>query len=291
MTADLFTIVAPLFICASVGFGWIKFRQPFDSETVTSLSINVGVPTLAFAALVNLEVDIAAFGEMAVAALVAIGCFFALGGFLLRALRLSLADYLPALAFPNLGNMGLPLCLFAFGDVGLTYGIAWYLVAAIIQLTFGVWIASGARSPRLLVRTPVIWAVALALPFMALGTRPPDWIMNAVELFAGFTIPLMLFNLGVTLAKLRIAGFGRGLGLSLVRLGMGFGVGVAVAELFGFEGVAWGVMILQATMPVAVINFALADRYGRAPMEIASMVLISTVISYATLPALLMVVL
>ena len=291
MTADLFTIIAPLFICSSVGFGWIKFGQPFDSETVTALSINVGVPTLAFAALVNLEVDIAAFGEMAVAALAAIACFFALGSLLLRALRLSLADYLPALAFPNLGNMGLPLRLFAFGDVGLTFAIAWYLVAALIQFTFGVWIPSGAGSPRLLVRTPVIWAVALALPFMAQETRPPDWIMNAVELFAGFTIPLMLFNLGVALAKLRVTGFGRGLGLSLVRLGMGFGVGFAIAELFGFEGVAWGVMIPQATMPVAVINFALADRYGRVPTEIACMVLISTVISFATLPAFLLVVL
>ena len=222
MTAELFTIIAPLFICAGVGFGWIKFRQPFDSETVTALSINVGVPTLAFAALVKLDVDIVAFAEMAVAALVAILCFFALGGILLRALRLSLADYLPALAFPNLGNMGLPLCLFAFGDVGLTLAIAWYLVGALIQLTFGIWIASGAGSPRLLVRTPVIWAVALALLFMAQGTRPPDWIMNAVELFAGFTIPLMLFNLGVALAKLRAARFGCGLALSLVRLAMGF---------------------------------------------------------------------
>ena len=187
--------------------------------------------------------------------------------------------------------MGLPLCLFAFGDVGLTLAIAWYLVGALIQLTFGIWIASGAGSPRLLVRTPVIWAVALALLFMAQGTRPPDWIMNAVELFAGFTIPLMLFNLGVALAKLRAARFGGGLALSLVRLAMGFGVGVGIAELFGFEGVARGVMILQATMPVAVINFAIANRYGRASTEIAGLVLISTAISYATLPALLLVVL
>ena len=44
-------------------------------------------------------------------------------------------------------------------------------------------------------------------------------------------------------------------------------------------------------MPVAVINFAIADRYGRASTEIAGLVLISTAISYATLPALLLVVL
>ena len=45
------------------------------------------------------------------------------------------ASFLPALMFPNVGNMGLPLCLFAFGERGLALGIAFFTVAAAVQFT------------------------------------------------------------------------------------------------------------------------------------------------------------
>lgn len=40
-------------------------------------------------------------------------------------------------------------------------------------------------------------------------------------------------------------------------------------------------------MPVAVFNYLLAERYGRAPEEIAGAVEISTVLSFVTLSVLL----
>ena len=36
--------------------------------------------------------------------------------------------YLPALIFPNSGNMGMPLCLFAFGDKGLGLAVVFFAV-------------------------------------------------------------------------------------------------------------------------------------------------------------------
>ena len=71
----------------------------------------------------------------------------------------------------------------------------------------------------------------------------------------------------------------------------GFAVGFVVAELFDLEGVARGVLILDCAMPVAVFNYIMAERYGRGSSEVASMVVMSTAISFATLPLLLLVVL
>jgi len=40
-------------------------------------------------------------------------------------------------------------------------------------------------------------------------------------------------------------------------------------------------------MPVAVVNYIFAVRYNRDPQTMASLVVISTLLSFATLPALL----
>ena len=72
---------------------------------------------------------------------------------------------------------------------------------------------------------------------------------------------------------------------------MGFGVGYGIAEIMGMEGIARGVLIVQCSMPVAVVNSLFAARYERAPDIVASMVVISTVMSFATLPLVLSAVL
>jgi len=64
-------------------------------------------------------------------------------------------------------------------------------------------------------------------------------------------------------------------------------VGVMLADILGLEGVARGIMILQSAMPVAVFSYLFAVRYNRSPEEVAGTVVISTLLSFLTLPALL----
>ncbi|MBK6510746.1 MAG: AEC family transporter [Haliea sp.] len=75
--------------------------------------------------------------------------------------------------------------------------------------------------------------------------------------------------------------------LGSLRLLLGFGAGWLVAEILGLTGVLRGVLIIQATMPVAVFNYLLAVRYRKSPEEVAGAVMVSTLLSFATLPALL----
>ena len=64
-------------------------------------------------------------------------------------------------------------------------------------------------------------------------------------------------------------------------------MGWTLAELFGLTGAARGVLILDCSMPVAVLNYLLAEKYERSPSEVASLVLLSTLISLVTLPLIL----
>lgn len=291
MLANIATVIAPLFICAGIGFLWGRHDRPFDSSMVTTLSMNLGMPCLIFSTLTRLEVKADAFAEMAGVFGIAMVCFFAFSAAALLLLRLELRTFLPALSSPNTGNMGLPLTFFAFGNEGLTLSIGIFVVASIIGMTVGMGIYSGRTSYDLVTRNPLVYGIGAALVFMIAGLQPPRWLANTVEIVAGMAIPLMLIALGVAISRLRVNSVRRSMGLSALKLASGFAIGYAIAELFGLEGVARGVLILQSSMPVAVHNYLFAQRFDRQPSEIAGMVLMSTAMSYATLPLVLWVVL
>lgn len=287
MLGDLFAIIAPVFICAGIGFIWAKKEHPYDVDLVTALMTNIGTPCLVFFTLMDADLDPNAFASMALLSVVAILSFTVVSGAVLKLTGSDFRAYLPSLMFPNSGNMGLPLCLLAFGEPGLALAIVFFTISAVAQFTIGMMISSGSMSFRGLVRIPILYAVAAAVALMGLGLESPAVITNTTRILGGMTIPMMLITLGVSLARLRVAALPRSTLLSLLRLLMGFAVGVGLSEVLGLEGLERGVLIVQSSMPVAVFNYLFAQRYKRAPEEVAGMVVISTAISFASLPLLL----
>lgn len=289
--SDLFAIVAPVFAGAGLGYLWGRLKRPFDHAMVTALSTQIATPCLVFSTLTRMDVSTAAFGEIALAAFASYALMGALGAAALLSLKQPFHSYLPSLVFGNIGNMGLPLSLFAYGHAGLALAIAVFAVGAVLQFTVGVWITSGKGSPMELLRTPILYSVAAAMAFMLAGVKPPLWLHNSTRLIGELMIPMMLLALGVSLASLRVTSMGRAVGFSVLRLAGGFACGAIVAWAFGLTGAARGVLIVQSTMPVAVFNYLFAKAYNRKPEEVAGIVLISTLISFATLPLLILAVL
>ena len=291
MIADIFAIIAPLFVIAGIGFVWGRRGKPFDTDVIGALVLNFGVPCLIFSSLTRLQVSSSAFGQMAGAYTVAMFANLFVGALVLRLMKLEAGTYLPGLTYSNNGNMGLPLCLFAFGEAGLALAMATFVISSVGNYTIGIGLVSGRPPIRGLFGNLYFYVIIAALIFMVTGARPPLWATNTVDLIGKMSIPLMLLALGVTLSRLDVASFPRSLTLALLRLSIGFALGMGVAEVFGFTGAARGVLILQCSMPVAVINYLYASQFNRHPEEIAGMIVISTAISFATLPLLLYVVL
>lgn len=287
MIEKLVSIVAPVFICAAIGYAWAKSGRRYDIEIITVLATSISLPALVFTTLVETQIEIAALGKMVAAAVAATGLFGLIGAAALTAARIPLRSFLPAMMFPNVGNMGLPLAALGFGDAGLALAIVFFAVSVILQLTVGVALAAGTVSPRALARIPALYAVAGAVAFMAGGAEPPSWLLNTTRILGGMLVPLMLITLGVSLAGLRVANLGRGVGLALLRLVLGVGAGLGVGHALGLEGTARAILILQSAMPVAVINFLFAQRYGTDPAEVAGLVVLSTLLGFATLPFLI----
>lgn len=70
--SNLFSVIAPVFFIAAIGYGWGKSGKTFDTPMVTMLVINIGVPCLIIDVLLNADLTAQAMSEMALAAFVAL---------------------------------------------------------------------------------------------------------------------------------------------------------------------------------------------------------------------------
>jgi predicted permease len=286
--AQLVPIIAPVLICAALGYGWAWSGWPFEREFLTRIIMNIGAPCLVLNGIANLEFEPSDFLAILASAVTVLAACAVIGAVVLKITGQPLLSFLPPVVFGNTGNLGLPLCLFAFGDEGLGLAVAVYLVYSVIQFTLGPLFQGRETAWRTLVTTPMIYAAAVGVVLLATDTPMPAYLANTVRLLAGMAIPLMLLALGYSLASFRIARPGRAVGIAILRLVLGFAVGIGVAELYGLEGTLRGVIIIESAMPLAVFNFLLAARYERHPEDIAGAILISTLISFATLPLLIL---
>ena len=287
MILELLSVVAPVFIIALVGLAWARSGTHFDEVSITRLVLNVGIPCLVFRSLTSLDVPPAELARMAGLA-AAVMSMFAVGGLVvLKAMRLPAHTFLGPLVFTNSGNIGLPICLFAFGEPGLALGMAYFAVSSTCHVVLGGPLFSGSFSLRPFFRSPLTWAVLITIAVIVSGVAVPTWIARTTTLLGDIAIPLMLLTLGVSLSKMHPESMGRSIILSFVRLGLGVFSGLLLTTLLGVDGLTRKVLVLQASMPVGVLNYLFAQRYGRSPEQVASLVLVSTLISVVSIPVLL----
>jgi malate permease and related proteins len=286
--SSMAAVIAPVFLVAALGFAWIRASLPYDSAFITTFAVNISTPCLVFSSLSGTRIAGEQLGVMATASIACIVLPGLVAYPMLRAARIPWRVYLPALSFPNSGNLGLPICFFAFGQEGLSLGVMFFASMAVGQFTLGPAVAAGKFNLSQLIRTPVLYAVAAALAALGTGITMPLWISNTTTLLGNCAVPLMLFSLGVALARLRFGGTTRAIVMSALRLILGIAAGYGVSWAMGLEGTIRGVTILQSAMPVAVFNYLWALRYDNSPEEVAAMVLGSTVLAFLVLPLLLL---
>lgn len=287
MYSQIFAVIAPVFFCAAIGFGWARLKIPYEKEFLSRLVLNVGVPALVIGTLSKVALPPAELWKILGVATLVLSATLCLAWLICRIWKLPTHTYLAPLCFPNTLNMGLPVSYFAFGEPGMVVALCIYLITSLAQFSFGVALVSGTRSFDSLLRSPVILSGLIASGMVITGTTLPTWLQNSLDILGNFVVPLMLITLGVSLSELHLGDARRSLTLGAARIVLGFGVGFAIAELMALEGTLRGVVIIQSTMPAAVFNYILAFNYQRSPESVAGIVVASTLFSFISLPVLL----
>jgi predicted permease len=278
-------VILPVLICVLVGFVLAKFKVAFDTKMIGALVANVGYPTLIVSHLTAGKVAFGPFLDMLLAAAVSVACFAVIGAVFLSIMRLPLRAFLSPMMLNNVGNIGLPIGLLAFGEAGLAYTMAFVVVVVIGIFTVGMWLPRGRVSLRDIVTSPVIYAVVITLVMMATDTHLPGPVDDAFKILGGISIPLMLLTLGYTLATLHTGAVWRGAYLALFHIVMAGLVAWGLLQVFGFTGTERGVFILQCLMPVSVATYLGVQLYAEErAVDVAGFILVSTLLTIVVLP-------
>lgn len=280
-------VVAPVFILASVGYGWVKLGFDYRIEFVTRLAMTLSLPCLIFVALMQTKIDPDALAIVSLASAVAYGFVTAGCLILVKFTGLTSRTYLAPLIFGNTGNLGLPLALFAFGDVGLGYAVVIFAVMAVYSFTVGIWMVSGNSSILSILKEPLVAATLLGALFLWQGWQTPVFLTNALELMGQMAIPMMLITLGVAVARLKPLGVFRAIWLSLVKVTLCVAAAWGTGVYFGLDDIPLAVLILQIATPVAVTSYLLAAKYEADSEAVAGLVVVSTLLSVGYIPLIL----
>lgn len=287
---QILAILAPAAILASIGIVWSKKGIDFPVQFVTTLVIYVGMPALLFHTLATSTVSLSSLGDMVLAALAVHVVFVIVAVSLLKLYK---KDWRLCIAHTcgNTGNLGLPVCFFAYGEAGLAYAMTFFSVQCLLLFSVGEAVLAGNPSIKPALRSPILHSVWMGMLVRYMDWTVPKFMMDTVSLLGQLVIPIMLITLGVSLAKMSASSLPSTIRWSLVRTVIALIIGFSIATLFGMEGVARGVLIIEAAAPVAVFNFLMAIRHNRDSVEISGLILVTHLAAIVYLPLLLAVLL
>ncbi len=283
----LFEVLFPVFFVVGVGYYLGKTNPKIDTTFITSFAANIGTPAMVIYAITSTGINFEIFRDYFWYYLLAIGLFALVGIFTLYLLKTKdIVRELPPLIFPNTGNMGLPICMFAYGSKGLGVSASITSLIILCHFTLGVFLADRKFNLNVILTNPPFYAIIFSAIVLFYRIKMPVFVVNTTEWLMYVTIFLILMSLGIALTRLKVFSLSNALISSFTRMIIGPAIGFLLIFIFDLEGFAAGVLLIQCSMPSAVLNYLVGSIYSPKKIvdNIASTIVVSTLISFVTIP-------
>ena len=283
----LFEVLFPVFFIVGIGYFLGKKNPKIDTTFITNFAANIGSPSIVIYSLNSTNISFDIFKNYFWFYLLAIFGFFIVGTtFLFFQKTKDIIRELPPHVMPNTGNMGLPICLFAYGTQGLGVAAAISALIILCHFTLGVFLADRKFNFEVISKSPAFYSVIVAVILLYFDIKLPVFVENTTLLLTYATIFLILMSLGIALTRLKVFSFKKSLFSSIGRVILGPIIGFLIIVYFNLEGFAAGVFLIQCAMPSAVLNYLVGSIYSPKKIvdNVASMIVVSTIMSFITIP-------
>ncbi len=283
----LFEVLFPVFFVVGIGYYLGKKNPKIDTAFITNFAANVGTPAMIIYALNPVNISFYIFKDYFWYYLIAIVGFSVVGiVFLFIQNTKDIIRELPPFIMPNTGNMGLPICLFAYGSQGLGVSAAISALIILCHFTLGVFLADRKFSIDVIIKSPPFYAIILSVSLLYYDLRIPAFVENTTFLLMYATIFLILMSLGIALTRLKVFSLNKAIFSSIGRVILGPIIGYLLILYFELEGFAAGVLLIQCSMPSAILNYLVGSIYSPKKIvdNVASMIVVSTLMSFITIP-------
>lgn len=206
-----------------------------------------------------------------------------------------------AASWGNVGYMGVPLCLAAFGEQGLPPAMLAVIVTSIIAMVFGVMLIelelAAGHSPLLtffnaawnVARNPLPVSIAAGIAWSGLVLPVPTPVEKWFDLLGAAASPCALFAIGLFLSDKSLRSGLAEAGLAtLIKLLLQPLLAAAVLPFFvDLKSIPGQVALVMASLPTAANAFVLAKQFDVQVEQNTASVLLSTGFSVITVSALL----
>jgi len=282
----LFEVLFPVFFIIGIGFFLGKKNPNFDTSFITTYSANFGTPALVIFALTAGGVTFQIFAEFFVYAIVLLTSFGLVGLIFLLLMKKDYIRELPTFILPNTGNMGIPICLFAYGELGMGIAAAISSLVVMLHFTLNIFLAKRAFDFQTIFKSPAFYAIIITVLFLYFELPFPQFVMNTVMLLAYGMIVMILMSLGVALTQMKVFSFRDAIITSTGRVIIGPLIGFMLIKIFNLSGVSAGVVLIQSAMPSAILCYLVASMYSPKEIvdNISSTIVVSTLMSLITIP-------
>ncbi len=287
----IISIILPVIIIIGLGYIWNKIGNNLNQKEIIKFIAWIGAPCLVFSSLVNLDSSFSVIINIIIAAILMILGMIFFAYIILKIFKLHFRTYVNPITFVNSGNLGVTLCLLAFGRVGLEISIIYFAVVSIANFTLGVSIWSGNWSPRILMKNPILYSVIAVIIIHLIKIPVPKIASNTIDLLAGATIPLLLFSMGISIANIKFNIEYKLILLIIFRTLFALALAYSITIALELDELLQKIILLQAVLPAALFNFLFASEYSISPPEVASYIILSTFISIITISLFLLIIL
>jgi hypothetical protein len=282
----LFEVLSPVFFIVGIGYFLGKKSSNIDTSFITNYSANFGTPALIIFGVMSSGVTYSMFADYFIYWLIAMAIFGMVGVIFLVLMKKDCIRELPPFILPNTGNMGIPICLFAYGTFGMGVAASISAVIVLLHFTLNVFLASKRFDILVIVKSPSFYAILITVAFLYFEIEAPTFVLNTVMLLAYAMIVLILMSLGIALTQLKVFSLKSSIISSIGRVVIGPIIGLILIKIFNLSGVGAGVLLIQSSMPSAILTYLIASMYSPKKVvdSIASTVVVSTLMSIITVP-------
>jgi predicted permease len=291
-----FEVVLPVLAVAAAG-GIVGRRLGFSLETMSKAVFYLFSPCLVFTSIAEIQLS---GGDIARLVLVAVAVFaanaiVAFGWSLARhSDRETRAAGVLSTCVVNQGNMGLPMAALAFGEAGLQIAVVVFVAGVLLWSSAGIALGSlarGTHSPRRAMaapfRYPSIYAAVAGAVVNVTDFDLPVALAESTRSLGQASVPSMLVVLGLQFRRPRLDDLAEPVASSVNRLVIGPLVAWPIGALIGLGGVTARTSIMMAGMPTAVMSTILAIELDARPELVVRTVIVSTLLSIASLTILI----
>ncbi|MEL6937856.1 MAG: AEC family transporter [Cyanobacteria bacterium J06598_1] len=288
----LISAVLPIALVALTGV-WVGRAFAIDIKTMTRLNIYALLPALVLTGVYGSTLALGTALRIVLGFLLNCAVLYGIAIACARPLKLPSATQKSLVAttlLANSGNIGLPFVLFSLGEAGLERAIVYLISSAIFIASVGPIFLKGEgikAGLKVTVNLPVFWATLGGIVLQGFALQVPTAIDRALELLSSAAIPIALLTLGVQLSRTSLSFGIYEVFAALLRLLVSPLCAYGIGRLIGLEGLDLAVLVMQSAMPVAVNTLIWVTEFGGDSARVAKTIVLSTLMSFGTLPLVL----